>query len=369
MKYYLGDGIKRMINRLLFVMERYCDANPAMGPTNSESQLVGAVESTGLVGEIKRFYFENLAQKIGVQAMSNLLIEDCEVFRPDLVLYSALGGLLGYQLNPSDGALQEIRSRGIPLYVCLWDTEGREWETWQRWLPGADGVLVIDTVVRAEYYRGDPRIIQAYSAIDSRTFYDKGLQRDIDVCFVGGIDPQRWPDRVKQINFLRANGIDVVAVGGQRAKRLSWEEYATYLNRSKISLSFTVVELFARTLDGAAMVRRRTSQLKGRVFETLSCGAMLMEDDGMQTREFFQPGVDYVMFHGEDDLLKKVRYYLKHEDGRRTIAQSGHRKVTEIYNARNMWAHLFRRMGFGLPDALASDQNLREHEERVEACL
>lgn len=358
------------MNKVLFVMERYCDANPAMGPTNSESQLVGAVESTGLVGEIKRFYFESLAQKIGVQAMSRLLVEDCEVFQPALILYSALGGLLGYQLNPSDQALQEIRNKGIPLYTCLWDTEGREWETWQRWLPGADGVLIIDTVVRAEYYVRDPKVIQAYSAIDPRDFYDRGLERDIDVCFVGGIDPQRWPDRVRQINFLRANGINVVAVGGQRANRLSWEEYATYLNRSKISLSFTVVELFARTLDGA-MVQRRTSQLKGRVFETLSCGAMLMEDDGMQTREFFQPGEDYVMFHGQDDLLDKVHYYLTHEDERQAIARSGHEKATKIYNARNMWGAIFKKIGYPPPKALAEDQNFKKHEEKVEAlgCL
>ena len=357
-----------MIDRLLFVMERYCDANPTMGPTNSESQLVGAIESTGLVGQTKRFCFESLAQKIGVQEMSRLLLEDCEVFKPDLVLYSALGGLLGYQLNPSDEALQEIRRRGIPLYTCLWDTEGREWETWERWLPGADGVLVIDTVVRAEYYREDPRVIQAYSAIDSRDFHNKSLKRDIDVCFVGGIDPQRWPDRVQQINFLRANGINVVAVGGQRANRLSWEEYATYLNRSKISLSFTVVDLFTRTLDGQ-MVRRRTSQLKGRVFETLSCGAMLMEDDGMQTKEFFEPDRDYAMFHDQEDLLKKIRYYLAHEDERQTIAQSGHKKVTQIYNARNMWGAIFKKIGFQLPKELVEDSNFLTHEKLMMEAL
>ena len=354
------------VKKVLFAMEQYCDANPACGPTNSESQLVGAVQSTGLAGEIKRFYFESLAQKIGVDAMSKLLLEDCDVFKPDLVLYSALGGLLGYQLNPTDGTLNEIRNRGIKLYTCLWDTEGREWETWSRWLSATDGVLIIDTIVREEYYKKDPRIIQMYSAIDPRVFYDKGLDRNIDVCFVGGIDPQRWPDRVQQINFLKSNGINVTAVGGQRATRLSWEEYANYLNRSKISLSFTVVDLFARTLDSSGIVQRRTSQLKGRVFETLSCGAMLMEDDGLQTKELFNPGEDYIMFHNQDDLLKKIRYYLEHEDERRTIAESGYRKVTEIHNARNMWSHLFGRMGFKVPDDLASDDNFRKHEEIME---
>jgi hypothetical protein len=348
-------------------MERYCDANPACGPTNSETQLVGAIESTGLVGEIKRFYFDALARKVGVEKMCKLLLEDCEVFQPDLILYSALGGLLGYQLNPTDAALNEIRRRGIKVYTCLWDTEGREWETWERWLPTVDGVLIIDTVVRQEYYRGEPRIIQAYSAIEPKHFHNKSLQRDINVSFVGGMDGERWPQRMYYINFLKANGVNVVAVGGQRAKRLSWEEYAGFLQKSKISLSFTITDIMCRTLDGR-MVPRRTSQLKGRVFETLSCGALLMEDDGYQTGEFFEPGRDYVVFRDDRDLLEKIRYYLKHDEEREAIARSGCQKVTSIYNARNMWGHLFGRMGFKTPDDLAIDENFKKHEEKMK-CL
>lgn len=351
-------------------MEQYCDAKVTCGPTNSESQLVGAMESGGLVKQIKRFYFESLAQRVGVEEMSRLLLQDCEVFQPEVIIYSALGGLLGYELNPTDAVLNEIRNRGIKLYTWLWDTEGREWETWERWLLATDGVLIADTIVRAEYYRRDPRIIQCYTAMDSRDFYDSGEERDIDVCFVGGMDPGRWSQRAAYIDFLRSNGINVVAAGGQRAMRLSWKEYSGILRRSKISLNFTVNPAIVWTLD-MQMIQARTSQLKGRVFETLSCGAMLMEDDGRQTQEFFEPGEDYVRFCTPEDLLEKVRHYLAHDDERQAIAQSGHEKVTRVFNARNMWGHLFGLMGFEVPKILANDKDFQRHEEAMErlGCL
>ena len=353
-----------MVNKLLIITEKFCDANPASGPTNSEIQLVGAIESTGLVREIKHFYYEVLAQKMGIEKMSELLLEDCAVFKPDLILYSAMGGLLGYQLNPTDAVLFEIRQRGIPIYTCLWDTEGREWETWERWLPPVDGVLIIDTIVREQYYKRDPRIIQAYSAIDPRYFFNQGLERDIDVCFVGRIDTQRR----QFINLLEANGIKVVAVGGQRANRLSWEEYANFINRSKIALSFTIVDIMSRTIDGQ-LIPRRTSQLKGRVFETLSCGTMLMEDDGYQTKELFEPGTDYVMFHNESDLLYKIHYYLAHDEERQSIAQSGYEKVTGIYNARNMWSYIFEKIGFQLPREVIEDNSFLMHKKLINSLI
>lgn len=351
-----GFYLRRMIGKVLFVMEKYCDADPKCGPTNSESQLVGAIESTELVSETKHFYFDVLCQKLGKEKMGLLLIEDCKIFEPDLVIYTPIGGLLGYELNPTDGTLNEIRNRGMRLYTCLWDTEGREWETGTRWLPTADGVLVLDTVVRAQHYKNDPRIIQAYSAIDSRDFYNKGLERDIDVSFIGAVDLAgvRWPQRIQHINFLRSSGINIFVAGGQRQKRISWEEYSSLLNRSKISLNW------------ALNPGTGTSQIKGRVFETMSCGAMLLEDDGIQTNEFFEPDEEFVTFHDQQDLLNKLHYYLAHDDERRAIAESGYEKATKIYNARNMWGHLFRKMGFKISDDLVADENFKKHEAIME---
>lgn len=320
------------VNKVLFAMEKYCDADPKYGPTNSESMLVGAIQSTGLVGEMKHFYFDQLCKELGRERMSELLLEDCEVFRPDLVIYSTLGGLLGFQLNPPNEALNEIRRQGIKILTCLWDTVGIEEEIKWRWLPFFDYTAIMDSSVGSRF-SNNSRVIQAYSAIDPRDFYNRNLNRDIDVCFTGGVTPDRWPQRARYINFLAANGINVAARGGQRGNRLSWEDYAGLLNHSKISLNWSI------NSNGL-------SQLKGRVFETMACGAMLIEDNGTETQRFFEPDKDFIVFESPEDLLKKIRYYLAHDGERKAIAKSGCDKVTNIYNARNMWGYIFERMGF-----------------------
>lgn len=349
-----------MVNRVLFLMEKFCDANPAMGPTNSESQLVGAIESTGLVREIKHFYFDVLHQRLGRERMAQLLLEDCQVFRPSLVIYTPIGGLLGFQLNPPNEVLNEIRKE-IKLYTCLWDTTGIEQEIKWRWVPFSDYTGIMDSAVIESRFGRDPRILQAYTAIDPRDFHNNNPQRDIDVCFVGGIDPARYPQRTQYINFLRGNGINVVAAGGQREGRLTWEEYSGFLNRSKISLSWSKNPHVG------------TSQLKGRVLETMACGAMLIEDDGDQTRRFFNEGKDFIIFSSAEDLVKKIRYYLKHDEEREAIARSGHEKVTNIYNARNLYGYLFEKMGFELPDVLHTNEEYLLHRQildtiRSEGC-
>lgn len=46
----------------------------------------------------------------------------------------------------------------------------------------------------------------------------------------------------------------------------------------------------------------------------------------------FIPGEDFVFYESEEDCINKCRYYLEHDDERRTIAQNGYRKVKEKYN-------------------------------------
>ena len=46
---------------------------------------------------------------------------------------------------------------------------------------------------------------------------------------------------------------------------------------------------------------------------------------------YFKNGEDLVWFEDEADLIKKVRYYLTHEDERKRIALNGQKKVRELH--------------------------------------
>jgi len=340
-----------MINRLLFVMERWCDANPAHGPTNSESQLVGAIESTGLVGQIKRFYFDVLCQQMGKGGMAQLLFMDCQVFQPDLVIYTPIQGPLGDRLNPPDAVMESIRAEGMKVHTHLWDTVADGGHVLSR-LPYSDSIGIVDSVV-GQRFGGEPRIVQSYPAVDPKYFHDGDLVRDIDISFVG---PLSSPNRVDGISLLRANGVNVVVAGGQRQGRISWEDYARIMQQSKISLNFS-----KNPYDGS-------SQMKARALEVMTCGAMLMEEDGIHTKRYFAEGIDYGRFGSSQELLEGVKYYLEHKDEREAIARSGYEKATNIYNARNCWGYIFKKLGFKVPEDLKADRHFQAHEEQME-CL
>ncbi len=341
-----------MINKVLFVMEKYCDGDIRCGPTISESGLVGAIKSTGLIHQTKQFYFDVLCQQLGRRRMSKLLLEQCAEFKPDLVIFTPLFT----PLEPSRDVIDRIANvLRIKVYIQLFDFFRARINSW---LPFGSYVGTMGKVSTHLRYRGNPKVIQTYAAINPRDFYDKNLKRDIDVSFVGSIDPEdvRWPLRNEYINFLRDNGVNVVTCGGQRYNRISIEGYSNILNHSKISLSF------CRRGDGA-------SELKGRVFELMACRSFVLEDDGSETREFFEVGRDFVIFGGKKELLEKILYYLKHDNERELIAQSGYEKVTNLYNATNMWAYIFSKMGFELPNRLVGDKNYLLHQMKMESII
>ena len=336
-----------MVNKVLFVMEQYCDADPVCGPTNSEHLLVDAIRSTGLVGETKRFYFDQLSKSVGRGRMSLLLEECLDLFRPDVVLYTPLGGALGDALNPLPIRIREEAK----MLLWLWDAKpncGLE----TKWLPIADYLGIVDSVKAYLYYRGYHNVILAYSAPSPKLFYDRSLPRDIDVSFLGSVDPtdQRWPMRAEYTNYLRENGIDIRVGGGQRVQRLSPQDYATIMSRSKISLNFS--------RDGNGL-----PCLKSRVFEVTSCGALLMDDWGTDTEYFFEPGKDFIIYNSKEDLLRLVKYYLEHEEERAAIAKSGWVKAIYVHNAPNMWAGVFERMGFAPPRVLTESPYYQMHKK------
>ena len=62
----------------------------------------------------------------------------------------------------------------------------------------------------------------------------------------------------------------------------------------------------------------------------LSCGGFLITNYQEELTEYFEPGVDLVVYEDVRDLVLKTDYYLKHEEERKAIAQNGHRKVREL---------------------------------------
>jgi hypothetical protein len=341
--------------KVLFATEKYCDSNPGAGPTNSEHLLVGSLKSTGLVDQVKHFYFDEVEKMVGKEVMGRMLVDDCRVFGPDLVVLTPLGGPIGYGYNPSQETMLEIRDAlGIKVLLISFDVKPNCRIETER-LPFASHIGLVGSIRAAEYYRSYSNMSLFIGTADPGTYYDMNLDRDIDISFVGSVDPsdQRWVMRNEYIHFLRNNGINIFVGGGQRGQRLETERCCEIFSRSKLSLNF------CRDGDGFP-------NLKSRVFEVTACGAMLLEDWDSDAARLFGSGAELVIYHSKEDLLNLIRYYLEHYFERETIARAGQRKTVEIYNPRNQWAYALERMGFGMPPSLASDSAYLQFKQILE---
>ena len=68
-----------------------------------------------------------------------------------------------------------------------------------------------------------------------------------------------------------------------------------------------------------------------RIYDIMGAGGFLLTNYQAELPEYFQIGRDLDVFENEKDLLNKTAYYLEHDDIRQEIADSGYRRVKELY--------------------------------------
>ena len=61
----------------------------------------------------------------------------------------------------------------------------------------------------------------------------------------------------------------------------------------------------------------------------MGCGGFLITNYQEELFDFFEPGVDLVVYEDLKDLVLKVDYYLRHEEERKAIAENGRKKAKE----------------------------------------
>ena len=135
-----------------------------------------------------------------------------------------------------------------------------------------------------------------------------------DIAFVGGLDRSIHPYRCKLLDKLRARYAKIF-VGNAYL-----QDMAQIYGKSRI--------VFNRAVR---------NDINMRVFEGMASGALLVtdavHDNGMF--DLFEPGRHFVAYETEDDLFRKIDYYLEHEDERKAIAKRGR----ELVLAKHTYAH------------------------------
>jgi hypothetical protein len=126
------------------------------------------------------------------------------------------------------------------------------------------------------------------------------VSKTVDVGFCGS----PYPERVSLVAALRRSGINAEFISGQYGTDL-----VKTINSFKIHLNYRV---------GWRGV------LNARVFETIGCGTLLLNENEDFIEQLFSDSKHLVLFSSEKECIERARYYLKHKDKREEIARAGY---------------------------------------------
>jgi spore maturation protein CgeB len=127
------------------------------------------------------------------------------------------------------------------------------------------------------------------------------VTKTVDVGLIGS----PYPKRVALIKKLRKTGINAELVSG-----VYGEDMVRTVNSFKIQLNY--------------LVGGGRGLLNARVFETVGCGTLLLNENEDGIEDCFKDGGHVVLYHSESTCVEKVRFLLSHEDVLQSIARNGH---------------------------------------------
>ncbi|HOJ32721.1 MAG TPA: glycosyltransferase [Candidatus Hydrogenedentes bacterium] len=139
---------------------------------------------------------------------------------------------------------------------------------------------------------------------------DQGLERDIDILFVGSLN--------SAIHGERSRLLERIAAAPQPwhveiRDGVFGAAYAALLNRAKIVVNYTL-----------------RGEMNLRCLEATACGALLfIEETNWEIGDWFRPGLEVVLYN-EQNILPLLQRYLKDDTERSKVAQAGKERAMRL---------------------------------------
>lgn len=246
------------------------------------------------------------------------------------------------------------------------------------WTPCFNYVITTSEQALEQYqkHRLD-NVIKSQWAANHTLYKPTAGEKQYDVTFVG----QPYGIRKQAIDALRHAGVKVRAWGsGWPDGKLSQGKMIRVFSQSRINLNFadassseltrlqkiansytvrslrekpglwrvwSAAQKLARWDKGRSQHQAPPPprQIKGRVFEVPACGGFLLTQPAENLHDYLKPGQDCATFNTIDDLVEQVRYYLKNDDERSAIAQSGYQRTLAEHTYAERFTRIFEQAG------------------------
>jgi glycosyltransferase involved in cell wall biosynthesis len=166
---------------------------------------------------------------------------------------------------------------------------------------------------------GLPTIVAPWGGT-ARWYDDLGLDRDIDVLWMGKRGTKRRSDYLERVrNELQRHGVEIYVADNEENPFIYAKERIQFLNRAKITLNLTRT-WFDDNFSRFSMAAPNNS--------------LIVSEPVLPHCPEFVAGDHYVSAPIEK-LAETILYYLKHDDERRRILKNAYQLSTTVLTFRN----------------------------------
>lgn len=227
-------------------------------------------------------------------------------------VYLELDGTGQYHLS---GLKSSAARKG--LWSC--DIYREDKQRFHRWIEEDFDVIFSAQKNFLHCFKKRPAVWMPYAA-DPALYKNTGQPKIYDIGFVGNVNPEFYPERVKLIEALS-------------------KKYKVHVARGVFGPG--VAEVYSRSK--IVFNKSHSGEINMRVFETMACGTLLLTDrlkpeTGLE--ELFQDGRHLAYYEGEADLMEKAGFYLAHDSEREAVSAQAEKEIL----SKHTYEHRFRTM-------------------------
>lgn len=175
--------------------------------------------------------------------------------------------------------------------------------------------------VTEDFKKSGARAYWITQGVDTDIFKPKQVSKIYDIVFVG----TKTTKRSRCINALKKAGICVTCFGK------GWDNDSIYQE--------ALVDIYHKTCIVLNFCRPGAG-FSIRVFQAMGTDSFLLSEYCPDLEVFFERGVHLDWFSETEEMLDKVRYYLKYEESRKRIAATGCQLAHEKYS----WERIMQRI-------------------------
>lgn len=312
--------------------------------------------------DVSLFDFQKETETFGKEEMNNKLIKEINSGKYDLAFFVPFTNEIDFKKLKD-----EKKSKKTKTLAWMCDDKWR-WDKFGKKICWSFDYIVttdIDSVKNYKIIGYNNAILTGWGIKNIYTNRVKKEKKTINVSFVGQINP--WRKYV--IDRVKRAGINVVCYGyGWENGRISEEEMFSIFKKTKINLNISnsvqwdwryllrinwivdkkmdlshkIINMFP--LIHTLLAPKRKEDLKARFFEVTGVGGFLLSYKVENLNKYFNIGKEIVCYKNIDDLIKKIKFFLKNEVKRENITKLGCIRTKNEYTYKKIFIDLFRKI-------------------------